>query len=331
MKLKSILKSVHFIFIIICLGLFLSSCASFKTTMIDPQLIRSNCNQHNIYAYSSQELPPPIHELHIPQQLAGAISDKSLNMANAIGILDFLKDFIQLKDRYNTSHDLDVRISMLEIKQEISERINHSSLEVSAISSELDCEDERIGQIANYLSGKESKLESNLTIAAIIAGASGAITSGTLIGNDKTSDYVGLATGIVEASLGLMMLFNKRKTILYFERNALKEIWEGNQTSSAFPPSVWYYINYHNPIDEEYTPIREQIIEKWMSFGQISDDNPKEKRELIELYFGAGGTYTTDQLQNRADMYDQLKSHINLMKQDLKALSVELTSLLYVH
>lgn len=329
MSKKPILKSISIVFII-GLGIFFSSCAHFRTTVIDPQLIRSNCNQHNAYFYRLDELPQPIHELTIPTLLSNEISETSLNIANAIEVLDLLKEFTELKRRYSTTGNLEDKISMLEIKQDIIGKINHSSLEVSAVSSELDCEDERIGQIANYLAGKEQNTESNLTIGAIIAGASGAIATGILIGKDKASDYIGLGTGIVEASLGLMMLFNKRKTELYYDRNALKEIWEGNKTSPSFPPSVWYYLNYHNPNDKDHPPIRTQIIEKWMSFGQISDDNPKEKQELVELYFGKGGEYTAEQLQNRADMYDQLKSHINLMKQDLQVLSIELSSFLSI-
>lgn len=327
MSTKPILKPIYIIFIV-AFGIFFSSCANFRTTVIDPQLIRSNCNQHNAYSYGLDELPQPIHELTIPMQLSNEISETSLNIANAIGVLDLIKEFTELKRKFSTTGDLRDKISMLEIKQDIIGKINHSSLEVSAVSSELDCEDERIGQIANYLAGKENSTESNLTISAIIAGASGAIATGMLIGNDKASDYIGLGTGIIEASLGLMMLFNKRKTDLYYDRNALKEIWEGNETSTSFPPSVWYYLNYHNPNDKNHPPIRTQILEKWISFGQISDDNPKEKQELVELYFGKGGEYTADQLQNRADMYDQLKSHINLMKQDLQVLSIELDSLL---
>lgn len=44
----------------------------------------------------------------------------------------------------------------------------------------------------------------------------------------------------------------------------------------------------------------------------------------MELYFGEGGKYSAEQLSTRADMLDQLESHINLMKQDLRKLSIEI-------
>jgi len=248
-------------------------------------------------------------------------------MANAIGVLDWISQYIKLQHEVSRRPNVENRLAVMEIKQRIDHRINLSSLEVSAVSSELDCEEERTSQVANYLKGKESNFETKLTVGAIVVGAVGAVSTGVLIKDDKTADYVGLATGVTEATFGMMMLFNKRTTDFYHERNTLKEIWEGHETSSSFPPSVWYYLKYYDPKEGKKSSVRNQIITKWMTFGQINEQESEEKEELIDLYFGKGGRYSTDQLDNRADMYDQLESHINLMKQDLKALSVELDAL----
>lgn len=61
-----------------------------------------------------------------------------------------------------------------------------------------------------------------------------------------------------------------------------------------------------------------------MKFGQITDSKEKEKEKLINLYFKEGGKYTTEQLFNRSNMHDQVEAQINLMKQDLKMLGLEL-------
>lgn len=309
-----LLTSVLFIFM---------SCATIKDANIRQQITVSNCNQQNIYDYNTDDLPKPLHTLSIDNELANHLSPENLHMANALGLIPDLTRYVSLKKHLEAS-DLEKRVDILELKQRIEHRINIASLEVSAIASEMDCEEERTSQVANYLKGSESNTESKLTIAAIVVGATGAIATGGVIKNDNASNTVGIATGITEASLGLMMLFNSRKIDYYHKRNALREVWEGKPISSNFPPFVWYYLNYTDP-NKDIPSIRQAIIDKWKHFGQIEEED--DGQSIPAIYFGDGGKYTTEQLVNRADMYDQLESHITLMKQDLKALSLAMERL----
>jgi len=235
-------------------------CVSIRDASINQQIIGSNCNQQNIYSYTEEELPQPLHTLSIERALTDQLSYGNLNMANAIGILTDLTRYIRLKKSVESS-DIAKRLTILELKQRMDHTINMASLEVSAIASEVDCEEERTSQVANYLRGSESETESKLTVAAIVVGATGAIATGGVIENETASNTVGIATGITEASLGLLMLFNNRKIDFYHERNALREVWDGNPVSSNFPPFVWYYLNYTDP-EKNTLSIREQIINK---------------------------------------------------------------------
>lgn len=300
----------------------LVSCRAVKDVHIRQQMTESNCNQQNIYNYTEEDMPKPLHTLTIDKTLSEQLSYENLNIANAIGVLNDITTYVRLKNDPDSSH-FENRLRILEVKQRIHHKINMASLEVSAVASEMDCEEERTGQVANYLQGGERELESNLTIAAIVIGATGAITAGGVIKNETASNAVGIATGITEASLGLIMLFNNRKINFYHERNALGEIWQGKAISSNFPPSVWYYLNYRDP-NKDVPSVRMEIIDRWRNFGQIAEDSDKY---IEQIYFGKGGKYTTEQLMNRADMYDQLESHINLIKQDLKSLSLSLEEL----
>ena len=318
MHLKSL--SVYILTIFLCTGMH--ACKSIKDKHIERQMLASNCNQQNVYSYTEADMPRPLHALQVDETLKTHLSYENLNMANAIGIVDDLTTYVRLKEN-SDSMDLEKRMHLLEVKQRIDHKINMASLEVSAVASEMDCEEERTSQVANYLKGGESELESKLTVAAIVIGATGAIAAGGVIKNETASNTVGIATGITEASLGLVMLFNNKKIDFYHERNALGEVWKGNAVSSSFPPSVWYYLNYSDPTKDRLS-VRLQIIDRWRDFGQISQ---KEHTIAQQIYFGKGGRYTTDQLLNRADMYDQLESYITLMKQDLKSLSVALENL----
>src|SRR5690606_19485087 len=120
----------------------------------------------------------------------------------------------------------------------------------------------------DYMKGAEDANETKLTVAAILAGATGAAASAILLKNGdegEAADYVGIASAITEAALGSLILLNKKKVHYYHERNALREIWEGKDSTDVFPPSVWYYLNYYNPQKPEEKSLRYQIIESWMS------------------------------------------------------------------
>lgn len=299
------------------------SCAGIKSTQLDIVNEKSNCNQQNEYSYNENDLPRPYHELDVDSNLKSAFSFKSLNVAHAIGIMEMLSEYVSLKQQTFDETDLRAKINMIELSQSINQRINIASLEISAVASEMDCEEERADQIASYLQAKEDDAETNLTVAAIIVGAAGAVTAGVL-SDGNTAELIGIGTGIAEACLGLMILLNKRKIEFHHSRNALQDIWEGKKTSHIFSAPIWYYLNYSNPDVADMPSLRDQIINRWMSFGQIADASGKKKDKLIAMYFGAGGKYTAEQLYNRANMHDQIEASINLMKQDLKGLAKEL-------
>jgi uncharacterized membrane protein YeaQ/YmgE (transglycosylase-associated protein family) len=307
----------------------LTSCAGLKNAQLKSQLDISNCNQQTTFNYSKDDLPKPIHSLDIDTILTNRFSFQSLNTANAIGLIDLLTEYVYLKKNFKVNPTLERRIEIVELAQKINQRLNISSLEISAVASEMDCEEERADQIATYLKGKEDDAESKLTVGTIVVGAVGAITAGILLANGdagSTPEFIGIGAGLTEATLGVMILLNKRKIEFYHSRNALKDIWFAPETSTIFPQSVWYYLTYEKP-DGSIKSIQKQLVDKWLGFGQIADTKEKNKEKVYSLFFGEGGKYKADQLANRANMHDQIEAQINLMKQDLKLLALELENL----
>lgn len=297
--------------------LILSSCASYKDATINHLVLSSKCNQQNLYSYTVADFPLPLQETTIDTLLKEKISVNSLLIANTIGIIPYLNEYAKLKSTPTKHSTIEQQLRLLELKQVIYHYMSNASLGISAVSSELDCEDERVSQIANYLTERESNIESKLTIGAIVLGATGGILSSGLIKNNNTSNTVAITTGIGEAALGLTMLFNKQKINFYHSRNVLKDIWEGPETSTLFPSFIWYYLNHE---DDDKSSLRKEMIEKWVQFGQIDDDSDN----LADLYFKNGGKYTADELNNRANMYDQLETQVYLLKQKLMVLTSEI-------
>ena len=311
-------------YIILIFGSLFFSCASIQDTNINLRLEKSNCFQEYNYDYEESQIPLPLHTLSIPETVQKNFSIPSINTANAMGILELLEKYITSLEDFKAEPSIENRLRHLELNQKLSHRIGFAELEISSESAELGCEEERIDQIANYLKSKEGDIDTKLTVASIVIGALGAIGTTVFFDNGKTPEYIALGAGIIGATLGVMILVNKKKVTFRHERNHLQEIWEGPATSKYFPASVWYYLNYVYPDKEEQLSKREEIIEKWMGLGLFDNVKPKDKEELIGKFFGEGGVYLSDELAERASMYDQIGSQINLMMQDLKTLTREL-------
>lgn len=319
------------IWAIIMINLVLTSCVGLQNSQQVLQLDKSYCNKQAVSAYAKEDLPKPFHELQLDTILTNRFSSQSLNIANAIGILELLTKYINLSIDQNSHPTIDKRVGLIELSQHINQKISIASLEVSAVASELDCEEERANQFAYYLKEREGKTEQKLLISSIIIGAAGAIATEIMSNNNSKKDIVsGFTIGIslTEATLGALMLLNKRKIEFYHKENALTDVWTSASVSTYFPPSIWYYLTYQQPEKKEKS-LAKLLVDKWVIFGQISDEKDNSKNKGDQLYFGKGGKYRADELKNRADMLDQTEAYVTLMKQDLKTLTYEVEKLNY--
>ncbi|MFN4298772.1 MAG: hypothetical protein ACK4EX_03465 [Thermaurantimonas sp.] len=309
------------------LTLLISSCSGLKISSKTFEPDRGTCYQHSSdRRYSVDELPKPFHTLEFDSVLFNRFSFRSLNVAHAIGLIDQLTALIRINEERSSNPSLEKKLEMIQLLQDINQKIHRASLEISAVASEMDCEEERADQIAAYLKGLEDQTETMLTVAAIAVGAVGAIASGILLagGSDgNLPEFIGIGAGLTEAILATRILRQKKTIYFSHSRNALSDIWTAPHTSAIFPPSVWYYLTYENPATQENS-LRQQIVDKWLGFGQLADIRDRDREKIYKLFFGDGGIYTAEQLANRANMYDQIEAQVNLMKQDLKLLVSEL-------
>lgn len=301
------------------------SCSAGKKVRVSNYANLISCHQVNTFDFKRAK-PQPLHQISLDTVLSNRFSLSSLNIANAFGFLNLLKQHVDIQNTYNLSPTTEHRLQKLELAMKLSERINQASLEISSFASELDCEEERITQVADFLKGKEKQRETRLTVAAIGVGAVGGVASGILSASEKagnSGDYLGIATGITEAILGVLILKNNKTTELLHPRNALKDIWYGSPESDIYPPSIWYYLNYKKATDTTGLSLREKIIERWKGFEQIDASSKEDLTSFELLYLGEAGKYGTEELYNRAKMYDQIESYVKMIKQDLTTLSLE--------
>ncbi len=305
----------------------LIACNSARNASTARAFGQSSCNHQPAYTYAKTDLPRPLHEQQLPSALADLFSPPALHAANAIGLLPDLLTLTQCRQTAERAPSVESRLALLEAYQRVLHRISIASLEVSAVASELDCEEERADQLAVYLKGKEDARETRLTVGAIVVGGLGAIAAGILLASDAESnaaEVIGIGTGLAEAILGVLVWKNGQTALFQHSRNALRDIWEGPETSRIFPPSVWYYLNHSVP-GQTGKSIRQQLVERWTALGQAPD---RRTHAMLPLFFGEGGIYSAGELENRANMYDQLEAQVNLMQQDLKQLALAIEALM---
>ncbi|HMR56903.1 MAG TPA: hypothetical protein PKC10_06260, partial [Cyclobacteriaceae bacterium] len=155
--------------------LTLSSCLGLKGTQQKVLHDKSYCNQQVTFNYTEKELPTPTYKLEIDPLLKERLSFQSLKTANAIGLVDLLTQYVGSLSSYGKNPTLVEKINIIDLSVKINQTINNSSLEVSAVASKLDCEEERAAQFAYYLKEKEDNTENKLIIGSIIIAAAGAI------------------------------------------------------------------------------------------------------------------------------------------------------------
>jgi len=311
------------------LGLFLAiplllcGCSNKELVQYKARLDRSSCSQ---WTGTNAVVVPAFDPAQVPTEVTAYFSPNSLRIAHAVGVLPLLGEHIRLRREPPAGPGSEHRLVLLEQRALIAHHIDMASLEISAVASELDCQEERISQLTGYLKALEDKVETRLTVAAIAVGAVGTVVTGIHLADEGESniDGAGIGFGIAGAVLGAAVLFKEKRTDLQHTRNALGAIHTGRDPQGIFPPTVWYCLTHAAPGQPADATLRQALLDRWK---EEEDERVKGDKSDVALYFGEGGTYTTGQLDTRAAMYDQLESTIKLVKQDLLQLVQELDAL----
>ena len=63
---------------------------------------------------------------------------------------------------------------------------------------------------------------------------------------------------------------------------------------------------------------------RWRQDGRLGEAGSEQETRRIALFFGDGGSYSIEDLRDRAAMLELLKADVNLMSQDLERLMEEI-------
>ena len=291
----------------------LVSCAASNQRFNQLRTESGYCYPPVVYSYDSSSRPFDSLSKVLDPILKKKFSEHSLMVANAAGVLRYLKE-LQADPSPSTAYGK---------RQQILTQLFLVSTEISSMAAELDCEGERANQVADFLTQKETRRVRLLTIFSVTMGALGGIGNATLKSHPAAvaSAVIG---GSISAGLGLGALFSSRRVIFNHPRNLLTDFWSEEKTSLVYPPPIWYMFSQKYFSNSQEAPIARNMKQRWIKFEDLDQRN-KENERLIKLFFGPGGLYSADELRSRARMLNQVQAAVKLMNQDLQGLIAEIS------
>jgi len=249
-------------------------------------------------------------------------SPQALEIADIIGVENLLLRLAALEDDAARKAEVSA-FRLILIRQEISDRILLSLLDIRSAAAEANCEEERADAHADQLQEKRDARARRFTIFAVLAGGLVGILSGGLNAADPTSASGGIAAmvaGGLSSVFGAAALFDDPRYEFRHGRNLLRDVLEGPERSSLFPSSVWRFLNQPLRDDPEHRSRREILIARWRQDGRFGNAGSDTEQRRIALFFGPGGIYEIEDLRARAAMMDLLEADIDLMSHDLERL-----------
>jgi hypothetical protein len=214
------------------------------------------------------------------------------------------------------------RMRLIELRQAISDQVLVALFDAFSVAAELECEKGRADALASGMEEKQNDIQQRRTVIALLADATAGLLSGVFLfgGSDVLAGGADIIGNILQGSFGWAALGGQQQYELRLTRNHLKEVWEGPESSTLFPDSVWRFLN--TPLIEGRIDSRRKLlVQEWKPrFGGIESEKERRRRDL---FFGEGGTFTGAQLRHRAEMLDRVKTSVRLMGKDLNLLFKE--------
>jgi hypothetical protein len=243
----------------------------------------------------------PEDELAQDHVLTSRLSASALRTANACGLVPLLRQCLREEDATRR----------LELRQQLAERLTVISLEISSTAGELDCEEERADQIADYLLSVASTRKTNLTLWSIIIGAVGTVVTNVVAlrgASQRVYRTLGILFGLVVAVVSIAALRSDRVVVEFVhQRNALAELRSLPSQRQVLPPAVWNYLTWPDGRCGETRSLRDRLIDRWERSGGLAAKPVDEKQRVMALLFGPGGTYRASELSLRGTLFDQLE------------------------
>ncbi len=282
-----------------------SSCSSLMKSSKVNALLNDYCAPN--ISYQQEDTVATIRTTSVDALLTQKLNAHDLTLASRIGLTTSIAAYL------NSTSPLE----KLAAKQKITDQMLLFNTQVEAVVAELDCNGERFDQLARYLNDRNSRVNTRLTVASILAAA--AITISTvLIKNDNVNKAINISGGVTGAGLGFALLNPKGKKVKYHStRSLLDNVWYENNAGNAFPPALWRVMTDRSFSNSGQYSLIQTLKKRWLLF--VFEDKIDPKDEL--RYFKTGGYFSQQDIQHLADMNNQLQASVRSVQQNMRSLT----------
>jgi hypothetical protein len=249
------------------------------------------------------------------------LSPASRRIAEVIRVDDLLAQIPSLEDEVVRNRP-GARLRLLELRQELSDKLLLALFDASSVAAELECEKGRADAIAAGLEEQQTDIQQRRTVIALLADATAGLLSGFFLfgGSEVLAGGADIIGNVLQGSYGYAALGGQQQYELRLSRNLLQEVWEGPEKSAMFPESVWRFLK-SGPVQQRRLSRRDLIVQEWKK--RLGDAGTETQERRKALFFGEGGVYSGNELRHRAEMLDRLKASVRLMSQELNLLFKE--------
>lgn len=258
------------------------------------------------------------------------LSPGAQEVASEIGVTPLIERLYRLPER---STGGTMSLEALSLRQEITEAVVGSSLEVDGIIAEIDSEQAQINAIRADLEARRDHAINLNTIANIVASGFTGVVGTALQFKNSTANLgngIGVAGAGISTLLSLIGLRQQRggRKSLGVAPNLLAKLFDRRpEFHSDYPSEVWTYLNSVPPTESGKETRRALLIKRWSDLGRIESSETERGRRKIELLTSSISqqrSLTIDLLDDRGAMLADLRAQVSLIKRDLSKLMLAL-------
>lgn len=294
---------------------FMSSCSVNKKSAMLLTLKDSYCIPPTYFLKAEQTLPHQVIDSLASNDELNDFSKQNVLMLYALGLTEEMKELRQLKGDTNVN----ASIRKLMLNDKINRVLLLALSDINATAAELDCEAERVDQVAGYIDNINDTRNNKLVVGSIALGAVAAI-AGTLITNNNVNNAVGIAGGVIGGGLGFFTLNPKGKKVEFnHPHNLLRNVWRQNDNDESFSPFIWYMLSEKEFSNDGNSSLLHNLKTRWIDYQFDSNENQGNQ----SVIFSDGGIYSADDLHSRAAMINQLQAVIRSINQSINNLILE--------
>jgi hypothetical protein len=252
------------------------------------------------------------------------LSPGALEAARLLQVLPLIETLESLAGKERSVSGGGMSVEMLTLREQITEAVLSSFLEVDGVIAEIDNEIAQTREVRAVLeSHRDHRIGLN-TVANIISGGGGGVIGQLLqIKHSTAGSLVGAGAGGASSLLSALALRQQRggRQSLGIAPNMLARILNRKpEFHSDYPEAIWQYLNSSYPEESGEETRRERLLKEWIQLGRLDrPGTPKAEKKIDLLTSTASGLQgqTIDSLADREMMLSDVRGRLALMKRDL--------------